>query len=260
VAQEKVRLGGMALSNGVLVHGPTAWAAAVRLPDGELKVRSGRKRLRAGIFDRPVLRGPARLLEAFSVLPQLRRALPEARFAFERPSVAASVLGSAAAAREIRDSERLSPALKELATSVLAVAPAAVALGGSDLAAYHGAEHVAIGTYEHGARAAKEHERCGSHLVGPILVTSAVARLLTAPLRGPLAAPARALASLGAVAAATELFVWMTRNPDDPVATALAKPGHALQHRLATAEPTPEQLAVAEAAVNECLRLESTTP
>ncbi|MDQ1741487.1 MAG: hypothetical protein QOE53_3139, partial [Pseudonocardiales bacterium] len=27
---EKLRLGGMALRNGLLVHGPTHWAAAVR--------------------------------------------------------------------------------------------------------------------------------------------------------------------------------------------------------------------------------------
>ena len=31
---EKLRLGGMALRNGLLVHGPTHWAAAVRDPDG----------------------------------------------------------------------------------------------------------------------------------------------------------------------------------------------------------------------------------
>ena len=35
---ERVRLGGMALANGVLVHGPRAWACAVRTADGELKV------------------------------------------------------------------------------------------------------------------------------------------------------------------------------------------------------------------------------
>ena len=43
--EEKVRLGGMALSNGVLVHGPTSWACAVRTADGELKVVAERKRL-----------------------------------------------------------------------------------------------------------------------------------------------------------------------------------------------------------------------
>ena len=34
MAEEKVRLGGMALPNGVLVHGPNAWACAVRTDDG----------------------------------------------------------------------------------------------------------------------------------------------------------------------------------------------------------------------------------
>ena len=38
MSQEKLRLGGMALRNGLLVHGPTHWAAAVRGSDGTLKV------------------------------------------------------------------------------------------------------------------------------------------------------------------------------------------------------------------------------
>ena len=37
----KVRLGGMALPNGVLVHGPTSWACAIRTDDGELRVAAG---------------------------------------------------------------------------------------------------------------------------------------------------------------------------------------------------------------------------
>ena len=39
--EEKVRLGGMALANGVLVHGPTSWAVAVRTEDGDVKVVVG---------------------------------------------------------------------------------------------------------------------------------------------------------------------------------------------------------------------------
>ena len=38
----------MALRNGLLVHGPTHWAAAVRTDDGEVKVASGRKPRAAG--------------------------------------------------------------------------------------------------------------------------------------------------------------------------------------------------------------------
>jgi uncharacterized protein YqhQ len=48
----------------------------------------------------------------------------------------------------------------------------------------------------------------------------------------------------------------MTRNPENPVAQVLSRPGHELQHRLTTATPTPEQLEVAEAALGACLELE----
>jgi len=48
----------------------------------------------------------------------------------------------------------------------------------------------------------------------------------------------------------------MVRHPDDPLAQALARPGHELQHRLATADPSAEQIEVAKAALAECLRLE----
>ena len=39
----KLRLGGMALRNGLLVHGPTHWAAAVRNDADAIEVASGRK-------------------------------------------------------------------------------------------------------------------------------------------------------------------------------------------------------------------------
>jgi uncharacterized protein YqhQ len=253
---EKLRLGGMALANGVLVHGPTAWGCAVRLPSGELRVASARKRFRAAQIERPLLRGPARLLEAFAVLPEVKRALPQARLAFERPAVLAAMAASAVAIRLVRGTRRLGPAAQELASALLSIAPAALALRSSELAAYHGAEHVSIGTYEQGGPHAREHGRCGSHLLGPLLATSAVGNVLAAQAPPHLRAPLRVGATLGAVAASTELFGWMTRNPDSPLAKALARPGHELQHRLATAEPTREQLEVAEAALAACLALE----
>ena len=49
----------------------------------------------------------------------------------------------------------------------------------------------------------------------------------------------------------------MTRNPAHPLSRALARPGHELQHRLGTREPTAEQLEVAEAALRACLELEA---
>jgi len=253
---EKIRLGGMALQNGVLVHGPTSWALAVRTPEGELKVASGEKRLRGAGVTNPLLRGPARLLDAMLLLPRIRRALPEARLPFERPVVIGSMLASGIVVRALRDSRRIGPLAKELLAGALSLAPATLALRGSSLAAYHGAEHITIGTYEHDEPRGKEHERCGSHLVGPLLLTSAVGATLAAKAPAALRGAARLGATLGAVAAATELFSWMVRHPEHPVARALSRPGHELQHRLATAEPDAAQLEVAEAALRACLELE----
>jgi uncharacterized protein YqhQ len=255
MAEEKIRLGGMALANGVLVHGPTAWACAIRTPDGELKVESAYKRFRAAEVGQPLLRGPARLAEVMLLLPQVRRALPEARLPFERPRVLATMLGGAIATRLVKTS-RLRPLAQELLAGAFSLAPAALALRGSDVAAYHGAEHISIGSYEHGETRSKEHERCGSHIVGPLLLSSAVGGALAARAPEHLRGPARAAAQLGAVAVATELFSWMVRNPDNRLSRALSKPGHELQHRLATEEPTPEQLDVSEAALAACLELE----
>jgi uncharacterized protein YqhQ len=256
MADEKLRLGGMALPNGVLVHGPSAWACAIRHPDGRLEVASARKRFQASRVTVPVLRGPARVLEALALLPVVKRRLPAARLPMESPRVVAMMLGAALAVKGVRESGRLRPAAQELVSGLLSIAPAAAALRGSELAAYHGAEHISIGTYEHGPGAQKEHERCGGHLIGPLVATSAVGNALAGLAPERLRNPARAVAQLGALAASTEIFGWMTRHPGHVVAQALSKPGHELQHRLSTAEPTEEQLEVAEAALAACVELE----
>jgi uncharacterized protein YqhQ len=253
---EKIRLGGMAMPNGVLVHGPRAWACAVRHPDGRLEVASDVKRFRAADVKQPFLRGPARLAEALALLPQVKRRLPAARLPMERPGVLAAMLGAAVVVKGVRDNARLGPLARELLSGALSLGPAALALRSSELAAYHGAEHISIGSYEHGHPRAREHERCGSHLLGPLLATSALGGVVASRAPQHLQGPARAAAQLGALAASTEIFGWMTRNPDRRVARALARPGHELQHRLATAQPTEEQLEVAEAALRACLELE----
>jgi uncharacterized protein YqhQ len=255
MSDEKVRLGGMALANGVLVHGPNAWACAVRTEAGELRVESGYKRFRAAEVEKPLLRGAARLAEVMLLLPELRRRLPEARLPFERPRVLATMFGSAVVARAVKAS-RLRPLAQELLAGALSLAPAALAVRESEVAAYHGAEHISIGSYEHGSTRAKEHERCGSHIVGPLLLSSAVGGALASRAPENFRGPARAAAQLGAVGVATELFSWMVRNPERRLSRALAKPGHELQHRLATEDPSDAQLEVAEAALAACLELE----
>ena len=82
---DRLRLGGMALANGLLVHGPTSWAAAVVADDGEVVVGSGpRPRLNGGLFERvPFTRGVIRMVESLMVVPAARAGVPEARLAME---------------------------------------------------------------------------------------------------------------------------------------------------------------------------------
>ena len=245
---EKLRLGGMALQNGVLVHGPRTWGAAVRLPDGTIKTASGPKpRLGLG-GSVPLVRGAMRLAEAFTVLPAMKRGLPEARLPFERPAVAVALVAASTSASLVRRSS-LPLVPREAAVVMASLAPALIALRGEELTAYHGAEHVSIGTYETGERASKEHERCGSHLVGPLTIATALAGAAAelAPARHRTAA--RLVGAVGAVGAAVEVFGWMARNPEKRLSRALARPGTELQRRLSTSEPSEEQLEVAEAAL-----------
>jgi uncharacterized protein YqhQ len=173
----------------------------------------------------------------------------------EGQAAVASMIGSAIVLRAVKRSG-IRPLARELITSALSVTPAIFALRGGELAEYHGAEHISIGTYEHGASRPKEHERCGSHLIGPMLLTNAASNLATEQVPVRYRSAARAVGVVGAVAASVELFGWMTRHPSHPLARALAKPGHELQHRLGTREPSAAQLEVADAALQACLELE----
>src|SRR6186997_1215267 len=92
MAEEKLKLGGMALRNGLLIHGPTHWAAAVRDREGRIEVASERKPELAPklVAKMPGLRGPVKLAEAMLVLPLARRRLPAARMPFEDGRVLAA--------------------------------------------------------------------------------------------------------------------------------------------------------------------------
>jgi uncharacterized protein YqhQ len=261
-SKSKLRLGGMALRNGLLVHGPEHWAAAVRKADGTIAVGSGRKpRVRSAVGRIPGMRGVVRLGEAMAVIPLVRRALPEAKLPFEDLTVITVAAATATAGVVVRRRPRGRGG--ERALAALSLAPSLVALRGGELAAYHGVEHKAIGAYEQGAAdardATKEHDRCGSHLMAPLLAanlagTALLRRAVVKP--SPLAGAAVQLASLGA---AVEVFAWSERHGDTAVARMLRRPGHELQRVLGTREPTEDQLEVGRAALAEILRVESQT-
>jgi uncharacterized protein YqhQ len=254
-----LRLGGMALRNGLLIHGPTSWAVAARDRDGEIQVASGPKPVLAPELAArvPLLRGPLKLGEAFLLIPTVRLSLRSARLPFEDVRVVATMIAASALSRALR-SERTN-AGRELAQGLLGLAPALVALSNRDLAAYHGAEHKAIGAYEEGtdpADATKEHRRCGSNLIAPMLASSVAGQLILDRLVERPGTLARGAVALASVSLAAELFAWSERNPEVPAARAFQRPGHEIQRHVATKEPTPEQLEVGVAAMREILRVE----
>jgi uncharacterized protein YqhQ len=258
---KKLRLGGMALRNGLLIHGPTHWAAAVRDRDGSIQVASEAKpELAPGLVARvPGLRGPVKLAEALAILPLVRRRLPAARLPFEDRRVLAASAATLAAASLLR---RRAPATaaREAIIQAVGVAPAMVALTDRDLAAYHAAEHKSIAAYEQEtddvAAVPKEHDRCGSNLMAPMMLFSAVGTLLLERMVERPGGAARAAVGLGGASLAVEMFAWSDRHHGEPLAEAFHTPGRAIQRHVATKEPTPEQLEVAGAALREILRAE----
>jgi uncharacterized protein YqhQ len=258
-AEKKLRLGGMALQNGLLVHGPTHWAAAIRTKNGEIKVASGRKpQLGGKTFDRvPGVRGVSKLAEAFAIIPAVKRRLPEAGLPMQDAKAVAGMTVAAAISQAIRRGGERTLG-REAAVSMLGLAPALLVLRGGDIAAYHGVEHKSIAAYEQGgdaATATKEHDRCGSNLVAPLLATTTVGNvaLRRAGVRGSLA---DTLSALGGIAVAVELFAWSERHSSSKLATALKRPGYEIQRLVGTREPTEEQLEVGKAALEEILRVE----
>ena len=259
---ERLRLGGMALRNGLLIHGPTHWAAAVRDGDGGIQVASERKpELAPELVARlPGLRGPIKLAEAILVLPLARRRLPAARLPFEDRRVLVAAAATLGLTGLLRRRGRPVSALREGLSQAIGAVPALVALLDRDLAAYHGVEHKAIAAYEQGvedvASVPKEHDRCGSNLMLPMMVLSAGGTLVLERLVDEPSQAARAVVGLAGASIAVEMFAWSDRHHGDPLAEAFHTPGREIQRRWATKEPTPEQLEVGLAAMAEILRVE----
>jgi uncharacterized protein YqhQ len=273
VPETKLRLGGMALRNGLLVHGPTHWAAAIRTADGEVKVASGPKPNLGGKATQavPGVRGVLKLAEAIAVIPLVKRELPEARLPMQDVKTLAAMGAAAIGGHAIRTAGPRTPPAdgtaaargtsvgRETAVALISLAPALLALRGGDLAAYHGVEHKSIAAYEDdeaAAEARKEHDRCGSHLVTPMLAAATLGNvaLRRAGVRGPAA---EAAVGLGSAAVAVEVFAWGERNPDSRLTKLLRRPGHEIQRAVGTREPTDDQLEVGAAAMAEILRVEA---
>ena len=108
-----------------------------------------------------MLRGPLRLAEAMAVIPLARTRLRSARLPFEDLRVIGAAIAVSAASSAAKRLARGS-ATRETLIAALGALPALTALRDHDLAAYHGAEHKAIGGYETGNDAARRCQRSTS--------------------------------------------------------------------------------------------------
>lgn len=301
VSDLELRLGGIALSNGLVVVSAKHWAVAVREDDGSISVASGKKPLMPGTGEReaiadltgrgcrsckgvPVVRGLGRLAESLMVLGYVKKHLPGARLPFESRRVAAALLASTIGAAAVRVIAPRSALAQEAGSALAALVPAVLAIKNSPVSGYHGAEHKVIGARETAIRAVaseyggrttadggegdlvdltgdasvapKEHDRCGSNLVGPFLLASVFANLLARDRQGRKSPLRSAIAGAMSLGVALEALGWASRHVDSLAARLMMMPGRALQKGLTTTEPTTAQLEVGERALAELLRLE----
>jgi uncharacterized protein YqhQ len=296
-ADPALRMGGIALTNGLILVSERNWAAAIREADGTISVTSGRKprlpgtgegSMRGASAGVPLLRGLGRFGESLLVLGVVKKHLPHAELPFEGGRVAAALAASMAGASAVRAVAPRSALVQEAGTALAAFIPAVLSVKNSAVSGYHGAEHKVIGAREEALRAAakgaggfasargegaprvgdtatltgdaaaaaKEHDRCGSNLVGPYLFATVLTNLLARGRSGrktPLSSAVAGAASLGI---ALEALRWAGRHGDSVLAKLLLAPGRALQKSLTTSEPTAEQLEVGRRALEELLRLE----
>ncbi len=262
---DRLRMGGMALENGLLVYGPTYWSAAVRDKKGGIVVKTGKvPRVGGPINAVPGLRGVARLAESMVVVPMVRMKLRQARLPFENKTVLAAAAATSAASLAMRRRKKKGIGT-EIAINAIGMIPAVVSLKAGETAAYHGVEHKSIAAYEQGGdpsdpevieAAAKEHERCGTHLVAPMMVAGIAGDVLLRKIVEQPSQTQQAGVALAGAAASIEMFAFAERHPNGAFAKAFRAPGFKFQEAIGTREPTPDQIEVGRAAINALLEAE----
>jgi hypothetical protein len=227
-----------------------------------------------------MLRGLARFAETLLVVAQVKVRMPQAELPLDGGRIAAALATTYAATSTVRAVGPQSRIAQETGAALAAFVPAVLSLKNSTISGYHGAEHKVIagreaelrlrtarraypggsGT-EQGASAAasapKEHDRCGSNLVGPLLFTTIAANALIRGKSGRMSPVGSVVAGAVSLGAALEALRWATKHGDSLAAKVLMSPGRMIQKTLTTSEPTPQQLEVAQRAMKELLRLEA---
>ena len=290
-AQGDAPVGGQAVLEGVMMRGVSAWAVAVRRAEGDVRVRSfplTSALERHRLLRLPVVRGVVALSESLAVGLRAMRISADAQLPPDRQEETSRGQWAFAVATGLG----LAIGLFFLLPAGLASLSGAGAGGGllfvvveklfriaiflgylwlvsrlPDLRRvfeYHGAEHKVIHAFEAGeeltperaGRFSRLHPRCGTTF---LLLVMILAIVVLAPLGSPewyVLYPSRILAVPVVAGLSFEVLKWFGRNRTRPWARALMWPGLQLQ-RLTTREPDPAQLAVAIAALEAVLAVET---
>ena len=258
-----LRIGGMALGNGVLMRSKRYWALARddgTVLDGPVRSLLGRH----WALRLPILRGVVALCEMIVFALRLHGrngSRPNGRLlvALALCAVAAALLGAAFPGL---DTGSLAAGVAlELVTVLLGLLALRWGMG-AEVWRYHGAEHKAVNAYEAGADLSdattvlgfsRIHDRCGTNLVVIVVVLSLACLPLSS---GPLGTALSPLYALAALAVAFELFRLVTRRPHLPACRAVLAGGKTLQRCLTTRDPRPEQQQIACRALRRVVELE----
>ena len=252
------KVGGQALSDGVLMRAGDVWAVA-RL-DGSLEMgRLPSNRWAAVPFLRVVTGlGPAlaRGLRAMGASGRNRTLPRRVRWALPlfvaAPLLLNFALSKALGAQTVWGWQSGMTAVALVAAQLVALR---VVMPGA-MWRFHGAEHKAVAAYEQGIdlndlpavlRAPRIHDRCGTNVVAVLVL----ACLLPIPSTGVLSV----LTFVAIFAVSVEVVSLAARFPRFWLSRLTLGAGHFLQRYVTTAEPTAEEQAVGVKALQTCLAM-----
>ncbi|MEX1004773.1 MAG: DUF1385 domain-containing protein [Acidimicrobiia bacterium] len=269
-------VGGQAVLEGVMMRAPTAWAVAVRRPDGEIeaqrhelpKLSSRSKWAKVPLVRGMLVLGESLTLGFRALSWSAQKSVGEDEEELSRLEIAGSlgiamvlfvglfiVLPAAVANIAVGESDTAFVVLEAVIRLVLFVAYIWL-LGRSKeirrVFQYHGAEHMSIHAYENGQplsvasvkRYRPEHPRCGTSFLLIVILLAIVVFTLVGRPSWPWLVGSRILGIPLIAGLSYELLRWSGTNSSEKVAGILAAPGMWLQ-RLTTGVPEEPMIEVA---------------
>lgn len=283
-------VGGQAVLEGVMMRAPTAWAVAVRRPDGEIeaqrhelpKLSSRSKWAKVPLVRGMLVLGESLTLGFRALSWSAQKSVGEDEEELSRLEIAGSlgiamvlfvglfiVLPAAVANLVVGESDTAFVVLEAVIRLVLFVAYIWL-LGRSKeirrVFQYHGAEHMSIHAYENGQplsvesvkRYRPEHPRCGTSFLLIVILLAIVVFTLVGRPSWPWLVGSRILGIPLIAGLSYELLRWSGTNSSERVAAILAAPGMWLQ-RLTTGVPEEPMIEVAVTSLLSALDDEQAT-